>query len=99
MPSAQASWKLEGFEECLDRWIALEQPVVDLRFVVLEWVLTRADDPYKGVRRQAGFDNLWFGPVPRSGDGRGNAVACAYWVEERPRTVRCDSIATLAQPI
>ena len=44
---------------------------VDLRFLVTEWILTRAADPYQGVRREAGFDNLWFGAVPRSGHGDG----------------------------
>ena len=56
-------------------------------------------DPYQGVRREAGFDNLWFGAVPRSGHGDGLAVMCAYWIFESTRVVRYDSFASLGQPI
>ncbi|MDQ3611638.1 MAG: hypothetical protein M4D85_08570 [Actinomycetota bacterium] len=99
MPRPDPTWTLHGFEECLDAWIEREQPSEDLSYVVTEWAISRSEDPYGGVRREPGFDNLWFGSVPLSGDGRGNAVACAYWIEEGTRTVRCDSIATLSQPI
>jgi hypothetical protein len=99
VPSGASAWRLEGFGECLDEWAARDLPSGDLRVVVTAWVITRFDDPYQGVRREPGFENLWFGPVPGSGDGQGNAVACSYWIEEAARTVRCDSIATLSQPI
>lgn len=36
----------------------------------------------QGVRREAGFDNLWFGAVPDSEDGKGRVVACSYWIVE-----------------
>jgi hypothetical protein len=97
--SGASTWRLEGFGECLDEWAEREQPVVDLRAVVTAWVIARFDDPYQGVRREPGFETLWFGAVPNSGDGRGNAVACSYWIEETTRTVRCNSITTLSQPI
>lgn len=61
--------------------------------------MTRFSDPYQGVRRESGFANLWFGPVPNSDDGRGVVVACAYWIEESSHTVRCDSFASLSQPL
>jgi hypothetical protein len=64
VPDAARSWILEGFLDCLDRWAALESPSDDLRMVVTAWILSRYDDPYMGVRREPGFDNLWFGPVP-----------------------------------
>ncbi len=97
--SARQAWWLEGFEECLDRWIEIENPPTGLTVLVADWVFTRAEDPYQGVRREVGFDNLWYGPVPGSGHGQGEAVACSYWVEERNRIVRCNSISTLGQPI
>ena len=91
-------WSLEGFEEHLDIWISREDPDADLRLVVAEWILTRFDDPYQGVRREPPFDNLWFGLVP--GSRRGDlVVTCAYWILEREHTVRCDSFATLRLPI
>lgn len=98
VPGGDAPWTLEGFEACLDAWIAIEHPVIDLSSVVTAWVISRFDDPYQGVRREPGFDNLWFGPVPSSGDGRATPSP-ARWIEERTRTVRCNIIATLSQPI
>jgi hypothetical protein len=61
--------------------------------------MTRYDDPYQGVRREKGFPNLWFGAIPDSADGDGNVVACAYWIAESNRVVRCDSFATLSLPL
>lgn len=61
--------------------------------------MTRFDDPYHGVRREKGFANLWFGPIPGSADGSGTVVACSYWIEEETHTVRCDSFATLNEPL
>jgi hypothetical protein len=92
-------WILEGFGEALDIWGEREPPDIDLRLVVTAWVFSRHDDPYVGVRREAGFDNLWFGPVPGSVHGDQKVVACAYWIMESTRTVRCDSIATLSLPM
>ena len=57
-----------------------------MRFTVTEWILTRYDDPYEGVRREEGFPNLWFGIVVRTGDA---AVVCSYWIEESRHVVRC----------
>jgi len=92
-------WKLEGFEEALDRWIATETPDQSLRIVVTQWVLTRFDDPYIGVWRADGFENLWFGTVPTSLHGDDMVVTCSYWIYEGEHRVRCDSIATLSLPI
>jgi hypothetical protein len=93
------SWTLVGFLDRLDAWVERESPAEDLRLIVTAWVMTRYDDPYQGVRRESGFPNLWFGAVPNTDDGSGNVVACAYWIEESSRTVRCDSFATLGLPL
>lgn len=77
----------------------LSHPSDDLRFIVLEWVITRYNDPYQGVKRESGFDNLWFGPIPNSQDGCGHVVTCSYWIQESTRTVRCDNFGTLSLPL
>lgn len=92
-------WRLEGFLDRLDAWAEREAPSDDLRLVVTAWVMTRYDDPYKGVRREKGFPNLWFGAVPNTDDHGSTVVACSYWIEESSRTVRCDSFATLGLPL
>ena len=50
--------------------------------VVTGWVLSRAETPYSGVRREQGFPNLWWGTIPGSGHDR-KAVVCSYWIEEK----------------
>lgn len=93
------AWKLEDFLDRFDAWAEIESPSTDLRLIVTAWIMTRYDDPYRGVRREKGFPNLWFGVVPNSGDGVDRVVACAYWIEESSGTVRCDSFATLSLPL
>ncbi|HEY7102724.1 MAG TPA: hypothetical protein VH573_13900 [Mycobacteriales bacterium] len=62
------------------------------------WIMTRYDDPFHGVVRAEGFENLWYGPVPGSDDGTGHVVVCSYWIDERTETVACDSFAVLSLP-
>lgn len=69
-----------------------------LRVLVLNWLLSRIDDPYDGLRRQPDFDNLWFGVVPGSLHS-GEVIACSLWVFEQNHSVRCDRIATLSWPV
>lgn len=100
MPDQLPLWKLEGFLESLDDWAEREHPNEELRRLVTAWLLTRFDDPYQGVTRQEGFDNLWFGPVPESDrGGDGTVVTCSYWIYESSRTVRCDNFGTLNLPL
>lgn len=92
-------WVLDLFIEQLDSWIERDSPGDDLRLIVTAWIMTRSDDPYAGVRREPEFENLWFGAVPDSEDGAGRIVACSYWVDERLRVIRCNSIAILNLPL
>lgn len=98
MPDSTAQWELQGFQRHADIWISTEDPDQDLKNEVLEWLLSRMDDPYQGVKREPGFDNLWYGPVP--GTHRGyTVVVCAYFILEAGHAVKCNSIATLNMPI
>jgi hypothetical protein len=64
VPPEPGRWQLESFLDHLDVWIEREQPSDDLRLIVTAWVLTRYEDPYQGVQREPGFENLWFGEIP-----------------------------------
>lgn len=98
LETPSGAWQLIGFAEQLDAWIAAEAPDEDIRLIVTSWVLSRFDDPYVGVRREPGFANLWFGPVPLTVRAD-TVVVCTYWVEERSHSVRCDGFATLSTPV
>lgn len=82
--------------ERLDAWDSQERPEEDLRVRVTTWIMSRIDDPYQGVRREAGFDNLWFGVIPDSANLAGEVVVCSYFVWEREHSVVCSSIASLS---
>lgn len=99
MASSGRLWVPEGFEACLQTWDDVARPPDDLRSWVVEWIFTRLDDPYLGVRREAGFPNLWWGVVPGTLHGDGMVVACSYWVVEASHVVRCESLASLSFPV
>lgn len=64
MPDRRVQWRLRDFDYWLDLWIDVEDPDEQVRWAVGGWIQSRLEDPYRGVERVAGFDNLWFGPVP-----------------------------------
>jgi hypothetical protein len=89
---AEVGWSLLRFEPELDAWAERENVPPDLLLPVLAWILDRMDDPYDGVQRAEGFDNLWHGSIPQTfGLVPGRVVTCSYWIEENTRTVRCDN--------
>jgi hypothetical protein len=90
---------LARFLEHLDRWADLESPDQDTRLLVAAWIVGRADQPYEGVRREAGFPNLWFGRIPGTLDHHGSMVTCSYFVFESVRVIRCNSIGRLGLPL
>jgi hypothetical protein len=97
VPSRPDHWNLSEFDEWIDRWIEQESPDVELRLAVRAWLLSRLEDPYQGVRREPGFENLWSCTVP--GTRRGwTAVVCSYFIFELTGTIRCNSLATLSWP-
>jgi hypothetical protein len=68
-----SDWQLVRFLEHLNRWGEIESPDPDTRLVVTAWVMSRHEDPYRGVRREPGFPNLWFGKVPNTLDAAGKS--------------------------
>jgi len=92
-------YELKDFLAALDEWVDQENPGQALRLAVLNWIFTRQEIPYEGVTRESGFENLWFGRVPGTEHGDGQVVVCAYWIQEREHSVRCDKFATLSTPV
>lgn len=92
-------WDLVNFDERFQDWVDREDPIDPLRTTVLSSIFTRFDDPYVGVRREPGFDNLWFGRIPGTEHGESSVVVWSYFVEERTHSVVCSSIATLNEPV
>jgi hypothetical protein len=95
----QAGWKLVGFAEWISLWEKNEETPGDLVLLVADWIVGRHTDPYSGVQREPGFDNLWFGHIPNTFHGDGLVVCCSYWITETDRVVQCDSIASLHWPV
>jgi hypothetical protein len=97
VPDGAVDWTLERFLERMDTWIERESPSYGLRLVVLDWIMSRHDNPYRGMRRERHFANLWFGPVPGT-EFDGTVIVCSYWIEESTRTLTCYDICTLNNP-
>ena len=92
-------WTLKRFEECLDRWIETRDPGEDLSYLVTEWILTRQDEPYRGVARDGQVDNLWYcNAIPGTAHGDHEVVVCSYFIYEQSHVVMCASIETLSWP-
>jgi hypothetical protein len=98
VPPEGVGWALENAIEALDSWAQRETPSQDLRLIVADWVMTRHEDPYRGMQRQQGFANLWTGPI-RETTWRGRVVTCTCMIFESRRTVRFDTFTTLSLPL
>jgi hypothetical protein len=96
--AGELRWATEGFLDQIDAWARRGSPHPDLLLIVLPWVMERSEYPYRGVRREPGFDNLWFGGIAGSEDAEGRIVVCSYWVFDELRLLRCNSVATLSAP-
>jgi hypothetical protein len=46
---AETLWELREFVTRFDDWAARESPSTDLRYVVLNWVLSRSESPFAGA--------------------------------------------------
>ena len=99
MPDAARPWTLQLFLERLELWADEVKPSAELVIIVATWIQGRMDDPFEGVRRVEGFENLWFGAIPGSDDGLGNVVTCSYWINVSGHAVRCDLFSTSTWPV
>ena len=91
-------WRLVDFSTHIERWIAQDAPSIDLRVVVIDWLVSRADDPYQGVRRWPGADAWWHGEIPLTRTSDSRAVHVNYVIEERTHSVNRRGLATLDLP-
>ncbi|MFG2046060.1 hypothetical protein ACGFIW_01350 [Micromonospora sp. NPDC048935] len=88
-----------GYDDCLDLWAAVEDPPAELRILVVKWLMSRLEDPHRGVKRVRDFPNLWFGKVAESDHGSGAAVWCTYEIDEANRRVHLRAVSTLNNPV
>ena len=94
MADGSTLWILENFDERFEAWCELETPSDDVRYAVANWLISRLEDPYEGVHRESGFEDLWWGSIPGTLEN-GLQVCCSYWIYESRHTVRCDSFGSL----
>ena len=92
-------WLLVGFDAWITRWVHEYAPSLPVILAVRGWVLSRAENPFKGARFVEDFDNYLFSAVPGSMGPDGRVVTCAYWVFREDWTVRCDMISTASWPV
>lgn len=98
MPDSEPSfWRLAGFYDRLDAWMATQAPDRFVVAAVEHWIESRANNPYEGAVRLTEFENLWRARIKGTLHG-GAAVFCTYAIFEETRVVRCDSIGTLSLP-
>lgn len=103
MTRGEPRWRQDRFLDELESCIDREGLTGDIRLIVLPWIMSRLDDPYRGARREPGMEhpahgNLWYSAVPESTFGAGRVLACSYWISESNRLVRCNSFAVLSLP-
>lgn len=92
MVPGEPAWRLTKFLTELDDWADREGIDEEILLVVLGWIMGRMEDPYQGVHRATGFENLWHGRIPDTYDpATGRSVTCSYWINELDRTVRLDN--------
>ena len=66
---------------------------------VREWLRSREEDPFAGIRYVPGIEDYFFGVVPGTMGTDGRVVTCAYWVQRDDRIVRVDMISTVSWPV
>ncbi|WP_194891306.1 hypothetical protein [Catenulispora pinisilvae] len=88
---------MKEFIPRFDSWVDLEKPDQHIRAAVMNWIMSRAETPYKDVLREPDFPNMWYGRIPRTLEND-QIATCSYWIEEREHLVRCNMFSTLSWP-
>lgn len=99
VPHSNPTWTLEHFVEQLDLWIEREEQAADLQGPVLAWIQSRMDDPYLDVEREDGFDNLWWGRIPKTETSDGLVAIGSYFIFESEKRVECNSFSLISLPL
>lgn len=73
-------WRILDLDRLLDTWTERDDPPTEVQVSVDLWMMSRMDDPYAEMLRDANFPNLWHCVVPATSQG-GTAVACAYEID------------------
>lgn len=97
------TWTLDGFEGQYDDWVERDQPPVEWRIAVLEWIHALQDGPapwpYDAARPHPTMgEPIWFYVILGAGDAT-HGVVCEYRVDRTLAELRCSRIHTLRRPI
>ena len=89
MAPGRGRWTLARFDDEFDLWVERARPSDDIKVVVLDWVISRFDDPYSGAVREPNFDNLWRARIPETTNDASELVYCVYFIRESQNVVTC----------
>ena len=96
------TWKLEGFEDWVRRWVAQEAPPAALQAKVIDWLLTELRVNAFPPGSVPVGDNFpitwWFVRMPFGRDDN-SRVVCTYEISMSARVLVCKGLAELSLPI
>ncbi len=95
------SWEVDEqfFDRAFRSWVEREQPSIDLRFVVVEWVHGLQSDPFLRARPVQDFgDDWWFARIRDSNTGQ-YVVTAVFFADPEYKLVQISVLATLGFPI
>lgn len=90
-------WELQNFGSCIAEWLSADDPPVEWRKPVNEWVGRLRTNPVESAEQEPAIGNAewngWSCEIPGASD-RAHVTACFYRVSKTLRIVRCLTIAT-----
>ncbi len=97
-----APWRLEGFDDCIQRWRGIDLPVDSVVRDVVQWFLTElARDPFPPSAAPVGGEfppTWWFVKLPYITTAA-RRVVCLYEINATDRVLICRILSVLAEPI
>jgi hypothetical protein len=90
---------LLDYEEPIRLWVREYAPSLPVLLTVRDWLRSREENPFAGIRYVHGFDNYLFGVIPGTMGDDGRVVTCTYWVFREDWTVRIDMLSTASWPV